>query len=324
MANAKFVIYADKAGKYRWRLVSANGKETASSAQHFASHYDAKRAAEMARRALSPSGVLMGVVSPDGPLHGGSRSGAFRQGAIVYRSAGPWTPAVQGLLRHLEAVGFDGAPRVVGDGTKDGREVLTFIEGEIVHPLAWNDDGVAAVGRLLRQLHAAAATFRAPPGAIWQPWFVRDEGSSSIIGHGEPAPWNIVARDLLPVAFVDWEFAGPVDRLDEVAHAAWLNCQLHDDDIAVMHELPSVEERARQLRAFVDGYGLDASERIGFVERMIHFAVRACAHEAIDAHVTPNSTDPAPLWALAWRARSAAWMIRHESILHAALFVAPE
>jgi uncharacterized protein YegP (UPF0339 family) len=46
MANAKFVIYADKAGKYRWRLVSANGKETASSAQHFASHYDAKRAAE--------------------------------------------------------------------------------------------------------------------------------------------------------------------------------------------------------------------------------------------------------------------------------------
>jgi len=285
---------------------------------------DAKRAAEMARRALSPSGVLMGVVSPDGPLHGGSRSGAFRQGAIVYRSAGPWTPAVQGLLRHLEAVGFDGAPRVVGDGTKDGREVLTFIEGEIVHPLAWNDDGVAAVGRLLRQLHAAAATFRAPPGAIWQPWFVRDEGSSSIIGHGEPAPWNIVARDLLPVAFVDWEFAGPVDRLDEVAHAAWLNCQLHDDDIAVMHELPSVEERARQLRAFVDGYGLDASERIGFVERMIHFAVRACAHEAIDAHVTPNSTDPAPLWALAWRARSAAWMIRHESILHAALFVAPE
>jgi aminoglycoside phosphotransferase (APT) family kinase protein len=144
------------------------------------------------------------------------------------------------------------------------------------------------------------------------------------IGHGEPAPWNIVARDLLPVAFVDWEFAGPVDRLDEVAHAAWLNCQLHDDDIAVMHELPSVEGRARQLRSFLDGYGLGASERIGFVERMIHFVVRACAHEAIDAQVTPNSTDLAPLWALAWRARSAAWMIRHESILHAALFGAQE
>ena len=158
---------------------------------------------------------MVGVTSPDGPLHGGSRSDAIRKGSIVYRSAGPWTPTVQVLLTHLEAVGFDGAPRVV-DGSKDGREALTFVEGEIVHPRAWNDDGVAAVGRLLREFHDAAATFRVPSGAVWQPWFVRDEGSSSIAGHGEPAPWNIVARDGLPVAFIDWEFAGPVDRLDEV------------------------------------------------------------------------------------------------------------
>jgi aminoglycoside phosphotransferase (APT) family kinase protein len=238
----------------------------------------------------------------------------------VYRSAGPWTAAVHDLLRHLEAVGFDGAPRVVGDGTQDGREVLTFVAGELVHPHAWNDDGVAAVGRLLREFHDAAATFRVPSGAVWQPWFVRDDGASSIVGHGEPAPWNIIARDGKPAAFIDWEFAGPVDRLDEVAHAAWLNCQLHDDDIAVMHQLPSVERRVRQLRCFLDGYGLDASERIGFVKRMIYFAVRACAHEAIDAQVTPNSTDSTSLWALAWRARSAAWMIRHESILNAALY----
>ena len=46
MANAKFVVYQDRADKYRWRLMSTNGLETASSGQHFASHYDAKRAAE--------------------------------------------------------------------------------------------------------------------------------------------------------------------------------------------------------------------------------------------------------------------------------------
>ena len=46
MPNAKFVVYKDKADKYRWRLVSSNGQETASSGQHFASHADAKRAAE--------------------------------------------------------------------------------------------------------------------------------------------------------------------------------------------------------------------------------------------------------------------------------------
>lgn len=46
MADAKFVIYKDKGEKYRWRLVAPNGQETASSGQHFASHADAKRAAE--------------------------------------------------------------------------------------------------------------------------------------------------------------------------------------------------------------------------------------------------------------------------------------
>src|SRR4051812_24933497 len=34
----------------------------------------------------------------------------------VHKTAGPWTPAVFALLRHLEAAAFAGAQRVVGDG----------------------------------------------------------------------------------------------------------------------------------------------------------------------------------------------------------------
>jgi len=30
-----------------------------------------------------------------------------------------------------------------------------------------------------------------------------------VYGHGDVGPWNIVARDGIPIAFVDWEFAGP-------------------------------------------------------------------------------------------------------------------
>jgi uncharacterized protein YegP (UPF0339 family) len=44
--RSKFVAYKQKGEKYLWRLVAPNGKETAASGQHFASHYDAKRAAE--------------------------------------------------------------------------------------------------------------------------------------------------------------------------------------------------------------------------------------------------------------------------------------
>ena len=53
-----------------------------------------------------------------------------RIGATVRRPAGPGTAAVHALLRHLEAVGFPGSPRVVGDGyDADRRQVPTYLEG---------------------------------------------------------------------------------------------------------------------------------------------------------------------------------------------------
>ncbi|MFL5861403.1 MAG: YegP family protein, partial [Solirubrobacteraceae bacterium] len=48
----------DKGEKYRWRLVAPNGQETAASGQHFASHYDARRAAEMVKQHASSAQVV--------------------------------------------------------------------------------------------------------------------------------------------------------------------------------------------------------------------------------------------------------------------------
>jgi hypothetical protein len=97
-----------------------------------------------------------------------------------------------------------------------------------------------------------------------------------------------VARDGLPVALIDWDTAGPTGRLDKIAATGWWNAQLVDDDVAERNALPPAAARARQLRWFLDGYRLPAA-------------------------------DPAPLWALAWRARSAAWMIRHRALLETAI-----
>ena len=43
---AKFVIYADAGGHYRWKLVASNGQTTASSGESFASKSNAREAAE--------------------------------------------------------------------------------------------------------------------------------------------------------------------------------------------------------------------------------------------------------------------------------------
>ncbi|RSN53251.1 aminoglycoside phosphotransferase family protein [Actinomadura sp. WAC 06369] len=256
------------------------------------------------------------------PLTGpeGQPTPVSRHGDTVLRPAGPWTPAVHALLDHLEAVGFPGSPRVVGNGHDGhGRETLTYIDGDFVHPHAWSDEGIWHVGRLLRDLHEATATFRPPPGAQWHPWPFHSDAPDAVISHRDTGPWNIVARDGLPVAFIDWPTAGPTDRLDEIAATGWLNAQLHDDDVAERQNLPDAAARAAQLRHFLDGYGLAVPDRRPLVTRMIEYAIRDCAAEAVTARITPDSTDAAPLWALAWRARSAAWMLRHRPLLESAI-----
>jgi aminoglycoside phosphotransferase (APT) family kinase protein len=253
-------------------------------------------------------GTLVQVKDQPGPV--------VIDGDIVRRPAGPWTPTVHALLDHLERAGFAGSQRAV---SADGEDVVTFIPGGSVHPHAWSDEGIFRVGGLLRDLHEATASFVPPPDATWHSWPFSSEAPDAIISHRDTGPWNIVARDGLPVAFCDWATAGPTDRLDEIAATAWLNAQLHDDDIAERQRLPSAGKRAAQLRHFADGYRLPAADRRVLVTAMIEYAIRDSAAEAIQAAVTPETDDCDALWAVAWRARSAAWMVRHRPLLENAL-----
>jgi len=237
-------------------------------------------------------------------------------GDVVRRPAGPWTPTVHALLEHLERAGFTGSPHPV---SASGEDVVTYLAGESVSPHAWSDEGVFEVGRLLRRLHEATAGFAPPPNAAWHPWPFASDGPDAIISHRDTGPWNIVARQGLPVAFIDWVTAGPTDRLAEIAATAWLNAQLHDDDVAERQCLPDARARAAQLRCFADGCRLAAADRRGLVTAMIEYAIRDSAAEAVQAGVTPQSGDGGALWAIAWRARSAAWMVRHRPLLENAL-----
>jgi hypothetical protein len=242
----------------------------------------------------------------------------------VIRETGPWGETIHSLLRHLEEVGFDGAPRVVGSGFEpDGRETLSYVEGEVIDPSPWTIEGAAAVGVLVRGLHDATASYRPPGDAIWPPWYGRSLGGSArIISHCDIAPWNIVSRERVPAALIDWELAGPVDPLVDLARAVWLNAKLHGDDDAGLagHEgLPPLSDRIAQFRAIVDAYGLPAKRRRGFLGLMIEVVVHDTAFQADEANITKGSVDPEALWGLAWRARAAAWLMRERRTLQRAL-----
>lgn len=254
-------------------------------------------------------------------LTGGGRNAVWRRGDTVLRDTGPWATTVHALLRHLESVGYQAAPRIVESGFDDqGREVLSFIEGEFVHPHAWSQEALPRLGQILKELHMATHTFIVPQDAVWRNWHGRSLGNVSAgFGHCDSGPWNIVARHERPYAFIDWEVAGPVDPEYELAQMCWLNAQLHDDDIAELQGLAPLKDRARHLALIVEGYELPRIQRSRLVDKMIEFAINDAAAEANEAGVKQETQYSEALWGITWRTKSAAWMLRHQAVLNNAL-----
>ncbi|HEV8244938.1 MAG TPA: hypothetical protein VGP93_04190, partial [Polyangiaceae bacterium] len=60
-----------------------------------------------------------------------------------------------------------------------------------------------------------------------------------------------------------------------------------------------------------------ATRRAKLVDTMINYAVYEAAEQVVG--VTSNTTDATPLWAITWRTRAAAWMLRNRTLLAAAL-----
>ncbi|MEU1376052.1 phosphotransferase [Streptomyces triculaminicus] len=190
-------------------------------------------------------------------LPGGRTVGAVRRGGAVHRPVQPWTPAVHALLRHLEAVGLEGAPRVLGvDG--QGREVLTHLDGETAgEDLPWpawvySRTALEDVGRWARRLHDATRSFVPPPDARWlagQTW-----RPGLIIGHHDAAPWNAVWRDGSLAGFFDWDTAGPSTREFDLAFMALTWVPLHARRFAERTGFTAFEDRSRRLHLLLDAY----------------------------------------------------------------------
>ena len=259
------------------------------------------------------------ILTRRGALHSDE---VFRRGDVVVRDAGTWTRTVHTLLRHLEERNFP-APRVVASGfDEDGRETLTYIEGETGWEGSMSSEGAVAIGEMIRRLHEATATYIPPADSHWYPWCGRSLGRPEpVIGHCDLAPWNIICRDGLPVAFIDWDFAGPTDPHVDLAQACWQCAKLHDDLVAEDEGLPPIAERADLLRAILDGYGLAAEHRSRFVDLILEFIIYFNAWQADDFMISPDNrpADPDISWAFAWVSRSAAWIHRHRSTLQDAV-----
>src|SRR5271155_169009 len=108
----------------------------------------------------------MDEVFDDGVANAGS---IVRRGNQVIRPAGAHSLAVHSLLKHLEKVGFAGAPAAIE--LEVTTETVSYIPGSVPAPpyADWclSDETLGKIAELQRRYHDAVETFVADANSIW-------------------------------------------------------------------------------------------------------------------------------------------------------------
>lgn len=151
-------------------------------------------------------------------LTGGYQSKARRVGDVVHRGRLP--EYAVGLLKFLAAQGWPSSPRIVSAGQAES--VLEYVEGIAaitpdLRQAAALDAPLAAVAALVREFHDLTA------GSVYA-------AGAQVACHNDLDPRNTVYRasgpGLAPIALIDWDIAGPGDRIHDLAHVCWTYTRL--------------------------------------------------------------------------------------------------
>jgi hypothetical protein len=211
------------------------------------------------------------------PLIGGDMTdGVVRVGRTVRRPMRPHTPAVHALLRHLEAVGFDGAPRVLGVDARN-REVLTYLPGQVPHrPLpgyALSEATLIALAELQLRYHQAVIGFKPPSWANWDGELTRlVDGPPELVCHCDINLENVIFEagpgGPQPYALIDFDLARPATRLVDVIQTLryWAPLAAPADRDPAFASV----DVATRIAVFCEAYGLSRAEQA----RLVPVAVR--------------------------------------------------
>jgi hypothetical protein len=201
----------------------------------------------------------------------GASGGTTRVGDTLRRSPDRAPAGMRLVLSHLETVGFEGAPRILGSD-EFGRCVLTYIPGDVALPpyQAWvgSEDTLASVALLMRRYHEAVGSLQVAEDFLW-PTVPPPGFEGNIVGHMDVSLANVVCRDKVAVALIDFELVGLVAPVWDVVRAArhWVPLI---DPVDLTGALVHVAGRqVERLGLFADEYQLAAADRARFVDAVL-------------------------------------------------------
>jgi Phosphotransferase enzyme family len=230
-----------------------------------------------------------------------------RAGRYVLRPRGPHADCVDALLRSLRAAGFSGAPvpaGVTGDGRERLEFIEGDVPLPPYPDWAQSEETLASVAVLMRRFHDASGAAWSPElaGLAWSPeladpaWgpAARAAGGGvaggglaggglaggglaggatgrlaggAVICHNDVCLENIVFRDGVAIALLDFDFAAPGRPAYDLVQFARL-CVPIDDEISAARLGWQPADKPARLRLVADSYGLDFGPRRQLLEVM--------------------------------------------------------
>lgn len=216
------------------------------------------------------------------PLAGGNMNSVSRLGATVLRSTGPWTATLHRYLSHLIDSGLgDAVPKPLGF-TPDGRERLSFLDGEVPqYPMpeyVWSDRALESAAELLRRIHDASLSFD-QADAVWS-WPVREP--AEVICHGDFATYNLVFREGLVAGVIDFDTCAPGPRVWDLAYLAYRMVPLSRPEAGEPFTAKERAQRLDRLLAACGGGGITAAEVIACAVERLHVLAEFSEGKAVE------------------------------------------
>ena len=141
----------------------------------------------------------------------------------------------------LEKKNVSAAPLFIGIAD-DGREIISFLEGESPNDLEYfNDNQLFEAGKIIKTLHIALSDF-----------YGCSHGQT--VCHNDLSPCNFMFKKGLPYAVFDWDATGIGNPLDDIAYASWMWCDIGNEE-------NSPADVGKKIKIILDAYELCKEQR---------------------------------------------------------------